>query len=395
MLASEAPSPRAISGNATVTTVVSTINMNDPRQIAANGPHLRTAGSFLSISSRRVIEPRRTPQANCPPMTDTVISYREVMKPVTLDSVDRQLIHALDLDGRASFARIADVLGVSENTVGRRYRRLRQAGVLRVVGAVASAKLGYALWTVRFSCTPGSGMPIAAALAKRPDTFWVHLLSGGTEIACTTQSSIAAEPDVLLLDKLPRSSRITSVSAHQMLRGFARPGGLSALSDKQIAELRVPVDPAEEITFDEADGRLVQVLAEDGRAGYGELAAASGLSESTAKRRIEALRQAGVLSYQLDISLRTLGFQAEARLWVVVRPSAVASVAKALAEHEEVQFAAVTTCPANLVAAIACRNAAHLYEYLTDRIGSLDGIQQMETAPVVRTVKRSGSLLPL
>ncbi|MYW95244.1 Lrp/AsnC family transcriptional regulator [Amycolatopsis rubida] len=328
-------------------------------------------------------------------MTDSVISYREVMKPVTLDVVDRQLIHALDLDGRAPFARIADVLGVSENTVGRRYRRLRQAGVLRVVGAVASARLGYALWTVRFACAPAFGIPIATALAKRPDTFWVHLLSGGTEIACTTQSSIVEQTDVLLLDKLPRSSRITSVSAHQMLHGFTRLGRWSALSDEQIAALRVPVDPTEEITFDDADRRLGQVLADDGRAGYGELAAVSGLSESTVKRRIETLRRTGLLSYQLDISPRALGFQSEARLWMIVRPSAVASVASALAEHEEVQFAAVTTGPANLVAAIACRNATHLYEYLTGDVGSLDGIQQMETAPVVRTVKRSGSLLPL
>ncbi|WP_081655391.1 Lrp/AsnC family transcriptional regulator [Amycolatopsis orientalis] len=328
-------------------------------------------------------------------MTDPVISYREVMKPVTLDVVDHQLIHALDLDGRAPFARIADVLGVSENTVGRRYRRLRQAGVLRVVGAVASAKLGYALWTVRFSCAPASGIPIAAALAKRPDTFWVHLLSGGTEIACTTQSSLVDEPDVLMLDKLPRSSRITSVSAHQMLHGFTRLGSWSALSAQQIAALRVPVNPIGEATFDEADRRLMHVLADDGRASYGELSAASGLSESTVKRRIETLRQTGVLSYQLDLSLRALGFCSEARLWMTVRPSAVTSVASALAAHEEVQFAAVTTGPTNLVAAIACRNATHLYEYLTERVGSLDGIQQMETAPVVRTVKRSGSLLPL
>ncbi|MFB9924948.1 Lrp/AsnC family transcriptional regulator [Amycolatopsis halotolerans] len=317
------------------------------------------------------------------------------MKPVTLDSVDRQLIHALDLDGRAPFARIADVLGVSENTVGRRYRRLRQAGVLRVVGAVASAKLGYALWMVRFACAPASGIPIAAALAKRPDTFWVHLLSGGTEIACTTQSSMVEDAEGLLLDKLPRSSRITSVTAHQMLHGFTRLGGWAALSEQQIAALRVPVHPTEEITFDEADRHLVHVLADDGRASYGELAAASGLSESTVKRRIETLRQAGFLTYQLDISLRALGFQSEARLWMVVRPSAVVSVAESLAEHDEVQFAAVTTGPTNLVAAIACRNAAHLYEYLTERVGSLDGIRQMETAPVVRTVKRSGSLLPL
>ena len=42
--------------------------------------------------------------------------------------------HALIVDGRGPFARIAAVLGSSEQTVARRYRRLREAGVIRVRG---------------------------------------------------------------------------------------------------------------------------------------------------------------------------------------------------------------------------------------------------------------------
>ncbi|MFD7134491.1 AsnC family transcriptional regulator [Streptomyces sp. NPDC059894] len=40
-----------------------------------------------------------------------------------LDDSDRGLIHALRIDGRAPFSAIADVLGVSAQTVSRRYRR--------------------------------------------------------------------------------------------------------------------------------------------------------------------------------------------------------------------------------------------------------------------------------
>ncbi|NUR89077.1 MAG: AsnC family protein, partial [Nonomuraea sp.] len=35
------------------------------------------------------------------------------MENVTLDEVDRGLLHALQVDGRASFSRIGEVLGVS------------------------------------------------------------------------------------------------------------------------------------------------------------------------------------------------------------------------------------------------------------------------------------------
>src|ERR1700722_16375393 len=48
------------------------------------------------------------------------------------DALDLQLVYALQLDGRASFSLIGEVLGVSDQTIARRYHRLRSAGLLRV-----------------------------------------------------------------------------------------------------------------------------------------------------------------------------------------------------------------------------------------------------------------------
>ena len=53
---------------------------------------------------------------------------------VEIDDLDGQLLHCLAVDGRASFSEIAAVLGVSDQTVARRYRRLRGAGVIRSWG---------------------------------------------------------------------------------------------------------------------------------------------------------------------------------------------------------------------------------------------------------------------
>jgi len=51
-----------------------------------------------------------------------------------LDDRDRALTHALHIDGRAPFSRIAAVLDISPQTVARRHRRLRTEASLRVVG---------------------------------------------------------------------------------------------------------------------------------------------------------------------------------------------------------------------------------------------------------------------
>ncbi|MDL4816039.1 Lrp/AsnC family transcriptional regulator [Actinomadura opuntiae] len=317
------------------------------------------------------------------------------MDDVTLDEVDHGLVHALRIDGRAPFSRIGEVLGVSENTVARRYRRLRSSGVLRVVGAVNGRRLGYTSWTIRLRCTPDAAGAIAGALAARDDTSFVYLLSGGTEISCNAQTRSADERDALLLEKLPRTRRVIGVSAHLLLRSFALPAtwlGPAVLSPEQADRLRPRPVPGgtQPVEVGAADRALLAALALDGRAGYTDLARATGWSDSTVKRRAEALRGAGVLQYQVDIEPARLGFHAEARLWMSVRPSALQDVATAMAAHPEVSFVALTTGPTNLVAVVNCRDTEDLARYLTERVAALDGIVTMETAPVIRTVKRAG-----
>ncbi|KUM72277.1 Lrp/AsnC ligand binding domain-containing protein [Streptomyces curacoi] len=73
-----------------------------------------------------------------------------------------------------------------------------------------------------------------------------------------------------------------------------------------------------------------------------------------------------------------------------VRPSRLADVAQRPVGHPEISFAAMTTGPSDLVAAVNCRDAEDLCRYLTERVGALDAIPSTETAPVIRTLKRAG-----
>lgn len=305
-----------------------------------------------------------------------------------MESLDRRLVHALQIDGRAPFARIAEVLGTSEHTVARRYRALNESGI-RIIGALNRFRLGHHAWTVRLRCTPDAGPALAQALARRPDTHYVHLMSGGTDIACLQQTRTA---DELLLDRLPR--RLVDVSAHAILQGFTAPQvwrGIACLTPEEEAALR-PSQPAEKPTeLSKTDEALLSVLAQDGRASYAVLAQKANISESSARRKVDHLRRTGVLEVQLDADPATLGFPTQARLWMSVKPSALAETGRELRNHPEVYFAAATTGPRNLVASIATTTTGELYRYLTERIGSLDGVNDVETAPILRTLKRVDS----
>ncbi|WP_410614376.1 Lrp/AsnC family transcriptional regulator [Amycolatopsis sp. lyj-109] len=105
-----------------------------------------------------------------------------------------------------------------------------------------------------------------------------------------------------------------------------------------------------------------------------------------------ALRAAGVLFFDADIDEKALGFRAEARLGAAVPPSQLAETGAAIAAHPEVAFCAATTEVTNILAAVVCRDGPDFYRHLIERIGGLPVVREVETAPLIRTVKWAGAL---
>src|SRR6201989_2032743 len=159
------------------------------------------------------------------------------------------MVHILTIEPRASFRTVADVAGISDQTAARRYRRLCESAGLRVLGVPEGSRLGWTDWFVRLQTTPGGADSIAEALARRPDTRWVHLASGGTEVICTLQARTEEHRDPLFLRGLPGSRRVVQISAHSILHDFT-PGpwreATRALSPAPLEQLprRLHQDPA-------------------------------------------------------------------------------------------------------------------------------------------------------
>ncbi len=324
------------------------------------------------------------------------------MKSVSLDLLDRQIVHALIIDGRAAFSRIATLTGVSEQTVARRYRRMHGDNIVRVVGLADSQRLGQSDWVIRLQCVPDAAAAVADALARRPDTSWVKLMSGGTEIGCVVKPASGDGRQDLLLRQLPASRRIVALSAHSVLHVFRGgpqhwPGATEALTAEQAAALapcsaESAAKPSPSLGPD--DQVLMSELARDGRASYADLASATHLHESTVRRRVEELRAAGVLYLDVDVDEAAFGIRSQATLCMSVTPARLAAVGTALGRHPEIPFAAATTGSSNLIATVLCQDDQALYRYLTERIAALDGVTALEVIPTIRNVKRAATVLP-
>jgi DNA-binding Lrp family transcriptional regulator len=131
---------------------------------------------------------------------------------------------------------------------------------------------------------------------------------------------------------------------------------------------------------------MLAVLGRDARAELAELAAATGWSQSTVRRRLAQLRASGVVFLDVDYDYRIYNLMTRVLLWASVAPAELESAGLALASHPEVAYACATTGVTNLHAVLLCTDLNALYTYLTTRVAPL-GVRQVETSPIMRALK--------
>ena len=100
-----------------------------------------------------------------------------------MDELDRKIIALLQGDGRASNAKIAREVGVSEGTVRRRLRRLVHQDVVKILAVPNLEKLGYATTAlVGLQTAPGKSEEVANAIASLDEAQYVAITTGAYDV---------------------------------------------------------------------------------------------------------------------------------------------------------------------------------------------------------------------
>jgi Lrp/AsnC family leucine-responsive transcriptional regulator len=131
-----------------------------------------------------------------------------------LDDIDRHIIAALKVDGRATNQKIARSLKISPATVGARIRRLENVNAMRVVAVTDFAALGYqVLLAVGIEVQGRPAEEVAQELAALEEVFAVHVVTGARDIEILVALHDLKELESFLLRDVAKIRGIGSLSA--------------------------------------------------------------------------------------------------------------------------------------------------------------------------------------
>jgi len=138
-----------------------------------------------------------------------------------LDDTDRAIVGHLQYDGRKPYTKIAAELGLSEGAVRRRVKRMKDAGVLQIVGVVEPQLLEWnSAGMIGVTVHAGYLQAAAEAIAQFPEVTYLFMASGGfdlfVEVYCRDRDHFVT----FLSDKLQRVSGVERTETFMILKFY-------------------------------------------------------------------------------------------------------------------------------------------------------------------------------
>jgi DNA-binding Lrp family transcriptional regulator len=311
-----------------------------------------------------------------------------------LDPLDRRIVAALQVNGRASWTDIAAVADTSVTTVARRAQQLFTEGLIRVA-AVPQPTGQTDLLLVRLRCAAGTQIHAARALAARPEARFVVLVTGAYDIVAEIAVAKGTAMHALLVDGLQSIPGVERSVADLQLHNYkvSHDWSHGLLSDVDVKGRPEPHVCSPE-DRDELDCKIITALQEDGRASFQGIAGGLGVSESTVRRRFETLHGRGCVQMVTLVPAEALGFEAEILFWLSVAPARLQAVARELAAHRGVRYVSATLGQESLFCEVILPTHDDVFRFTTETLAGMDGLLAWNANVELLTLKRGSVQTP-
>ncbi|WP_328907907.1 Lrp/AsnC family transcriptional regulator [Streptomyces sp. NBC_00234] len=320
------------------------------------------------------------------------------------EEIDLALVDALQTDPRAAWSRIGPAIGVDATTAARRWARLESAGLAWVTAYAgpATATVGY----VELICRPRQLAELSERLTALPWVISVEHVVGDFDLFLTVAAADLPAlgrrvgSDIAVLPGVRSTRTRLGIRLYQEGSGWKvralEPAGRARLTGPHTVAGPAGSKVGRPFPFGprtDAGPELLAALGADGRAGWAELAARSGLSESTVRRRLtHELREREIL-LRCDLAQQLAGWPAIATYRAVVPHGELDAIGGALARLPQTRLCASVTGSCNLLFSVWLRGLdgiTALESLLDERFPRL-AVQ--DRTVTLRTAKRMGRVL--
>jgi Lrp/AsnC family transcriptional regulator, regulator for asnA, asnC and gidA len=140
--------------------------------------------------------------------------------------------------------------------------------------------------------------------------------------------------------------------------------------------------------LDAPNRAIIEALQRDGRQPYGAIAEEVGLSEAAVRRRVQRLREAGIMQIVAVTDPLQLGFTRQAMVGISVEGD-VRQVADKLSALSEVDYVVMCAGSFDLLAEIVCEDDERLLHVLNDSVRTIPGVRATETFLYLKLAKQT------
>ena len=140
--------------------------------------------------------------------------------------------------------------------------------------------------------------------------------------------------------------------------------------------------------MDDKDKKIIELLMENARMPFTEIAKKLGVTETTVRKRVEEMEKKGIIKkYTIEVNPEKLGYRTVTILGMDVEPRYLLEAAKKLAELEETQWVATSTGDHMLMCEIWAKDAEDLMKILTNKVGKIKGVKDLCPAIIMERIK--------
>ena len=144
----------------------------------------------------------------------------------------------------------------------------------------------------------------------------------------------------------------------------------------------------EMMSLDDIDQQIIDMLQDDGRRSFSEIADIVKRTEVTIRRRVRRLINEGIIKrFTVVIDPLKIGRRIQAVLRVKAMMKEASEIAERVKNFDEINEAYFLDGACGLMLKVTVNDLAELRQFLETRLGKVTGVGEVETCIVLETIK--------